>query len=297
MKSLVEAILVRGGIARCARQFYRNRTLVLAYHNIVPHAQPVTGDRSLHLTQERFTEHLDLLIRHCDVIPLDSIFGSAKTNRPRVAITFDDAYRGAVTAGVGELVGRGLPATIFVVPDFIGGRSFWWDEVMPAAEEDANPFRERALDEHRGRYEQVTAWAAAQGIRPRSLPEHAVAATEAELRTAAAHPGITLGSHTCSHPNLSRLDDGSVEEELTRSREWLTQRFDCFIPWLSYPYGLASPSVERVAAATGYRAALRVSGGWLPTAEWSAFALPRLNVPAGVSPHGLTLRLSGIMRE
>jgi peptidoglycan/xylan/chitin deacetylase (PgdA/CDA1 family) len=297
VKSLVEAILVRGGIAHYARQFYRGRTLVLAYHNIVPHAQPVTGDCSLHLTQQRFTEHLDLLVRHCDVIPLDSIFDSANTNRPRVAITFDDAYRGAVTVGVSELVDRGLPATIFVVPDFIGGRSFWWDEVMPAAEEEANQFRERALDEHRGSDAEVRAWAAAQGLRPRSLPEHALAATEAELSTAAAHPGITLGSHTWSHPNLSRLDERSVEEELTRSREWLTQRFECFIPWLSYPYGLASPMVERVAAATGHRAALRVSGGWLPRAEWNAFSLPRLNVPAGVSPHGFTLRLSGLMRD
>jgi peptidoglycan/xylan/chitin deacetylase (PgdA/CDA1 family) len=297
VKSLVEAILVRGGIAHYARRSYRTRTLVLAYHNIVPHAQPVTGDRSLHLTQERFAEHLHLLIRHCDVIPLDSIFADADTNRPRVAITFDDAYRGAVTVGVTELVDRGLPATIFVVPGFIGGRSFWWDEVMPAAEEEANQFRERALDEHKGRDEEVRTWAAAQGIRPRSLPEHAVTATEEELRTAAAYPGITLGSHTWSHPNLSRLDEDSVEEELTRSREWLTQRFDCFVPWLSYPYGLTSPVVERIAAATGYRAALRVSGGWLPTAGRNTFALPRLNIPAGVSPHGFTLRLSGIMRE
>lgn len=297
MKSLVEAVLVRGGAAYLARRFRRNRTLVLAYHNIVPHGEPVTGDRSLHLTQQRFTQHLDLLIEYCDVIPLESIFDSPNSKRPRVAITFDDAYRGAVTVGVSELVKRGLPATIFVVPDFIGGRGFWWDEIMPTEEQQANEFRELALDEHGGRDQEIRTWAADQQIRPRSLPEHAVAATEEELRTAAGQPGISLGSHTWSHPNLSRLDQDSVEDELIKSREWLMQRFDCFIPWLTYPYGHASSMVERVAAATGHRAALRVSGGWLPPAAWSPFALSRLNIPAGVSPHGFTLRLSGIMKQ
>ncbi len=298
MKSLVEAVLVRGGVAHLARQFRKNGTLVLAYHNIVPDGEPVTGDLSLHLTQQRFAEHLDLLVRYCDVIPLDSVFGhTADTRRPTIAITFDDAYRGAVTAGVSELVRRGLPATVFVVPSFIGGHSFWWDELIPAAEKEAHEFRERALGELRGRDADIRSWAATQGMQPQRPPQHAVAAAEEELRAAAVQPGITLGSHTWSHPNLSRLKENSVKEELTRSREWLTQRFDSVIPWLAYPYGLASPMVEQIAAATGHRAALRVSGGWLPTTDWSALALPRLNVPAGVSSHGLTLRLSGIMRH
>ncbi len=295
MKSLAEAVLVRGGVAGLARQLRRNRTLVLAYHNIVPHGEPVTGDRSLHLTQQRFAAHLDLLRKHCDVVPLNSVLETPNGSKPRVAITFDDAYHGAVTVGVKELADRNLPATIFVVPFFVGGRSFWWDELMPDGEETATKFREQALHAFKGRDEEIRAWAAAQQMRPRSLPYHAVTATEEELAEAAALPQITLGSHTWTHPNLSRLDEDSVGDELIKSRQWLTERFDRFIPWLTYPYGFTTPMVERIAASTGHRAALLVTGGWLPPSVTNDYSLPRLNIPAGVSPHGFTLRLSGFL--
>jgi hypothetical protein len=37
-----------------------------------------------------------------------------------------------------------------------------------------------------------------------------------------------------------------------------------------------------------------VDGGWLPPRPDNLFALPRLNVPAGLSADGLALRLSGL---
>jgi hypothetical protein len=137
VKAAVETVLVRGGAAKLARHFHRDRTLVLAYHNIVPHGDPVAGDCSLHLPQRQFAAQLDLLVELCDVIPLDSALErNGRGKRPRVAITFDDAYRGTVTAGVSELVSRGLPATIFVVPAFVGGGAFWWDDVLPLVRAD-----------------------------------------------------------------------------------------------------------------------------------------------------------------
>jgi peptidoglycan/xylan/chitin deacetylase (PgdA/CDA1 family) len=294
VKTAVEALLVHGGAVQLARRFYRNRTLVLAYHNIVPHGESVTGDRSLHLPQQQFAAQLDLLLNLCDVIPLDSVLEpNTQARRPRVAITFDDAYRGTVTAGVSELVSRGLPATIFVVPAFVGGCSFWWDDVLPLVADGTGDFRRRALDELAGRDATIRDWAASR-VHPQGLPEHAVAATEAELREATAQTGITLGSHTWSHPNLTRLDRETLVDELTRPRKWLSQRFADVVPWLAYPYGLASPAVEQAAADAGYRGAFRVSGGWVPKTNPTTFALPRLNVPAGVSLHGLTLRLGGL---
>ncbi len=294
MKAAVETVLVRSGAAKLARHFHSDRTLVLAYHNIIPDGDPVAGDRSLHLPQRQFAAQLDLLVELCDVIPLDSALDrNGRGKRPRVAITFDDAYRGTVTAGVSELVSRGLPATIFVVPAFVGGGAFWWDDVLPLVQDDAAAFRERALDEFAGRDEAIRAWAAAR-IPPQPLPQHAVAATEAQLGDASAHRGITLGSHTWSHPNLTRLDRETVARELTRSLEWLRRRFASVVPWLAYPYGLVSLDIGRAAAEAGYRGAFGISGGWLPRTNPDAFNLPRLNVPAGVSLHGFTLRLGGL---
>jgi peptidoglycan/xylan/chitin deacetylase (PgdA/CDA1 family) len=262
---------------------------VLAYHNVVPEGQRASGDRSLHLPQRLFAAQLDTLVRRHDVVPLGDVLTPrvGRPGRARVAITFDDAYRGAVTAGLEELAKRGLPATIFVTPDFLGGASFWWD-VLP------NVPRERALDEFVGMDRCVRDWARQEGFPQADVADHSTAVSEEELRAASSQGGITLGSHSWSHPNLARLDDAELTEELARPLRWLRTRFADVIPWLSYPYGLSSPKVEEAAKSAGYEAALLIAGGWVPRQPSDPYALPRLNIPAGMSVAGFDLRISGL---
>lgn len=125
VKAIAEKALRWTGATSISRALHRHHVMVLAYHNIVPHGEPIVGDRSLHLEQREFARQLDWIDRTYDVVPLTAIFNAKETHgRPRAAITFDDAYRGAVTAGVAELVERDMPATIFVAPGFVGGNSF-----------------------------------------------------------------------------------------------------------------------------------------------------------------------------
>jgi peptidoglycan/xylan/chitin deacetylase (PgdA/CDA1 family) len=300
MKGALEDALASGGVAAWSRRRCRDRSLILAYHNIVHDDAGDHGDRSLHLSRRRFSEQLDLLVQSCAVVPLDSILHNpGRIGAPRVAITFDDAYRGAVTLGVEELAKRGLPATIFVAPAFIGGRSFWWDALVERGGKHSitREFRELALNHYRGQDQGIRLHAAQYGMREVVPESIAMAATEAELREAAAVPGITLGSHSWSHPDLTALDPAELHNELMLPLHWLRDRFDNFISWLSYPYGRSSPLIEQAAAAAGYRAALRVSGGWLPVKEQARYALPRYNVPAGLSNAGFTLRIAGLFAE
>lgn len=295
VKRTAERLLAGAGLPRLGRALRARCGLVLAYHNIVPDDAAVAGDASLHLPRRAFAEQLDLLARHYDIVPLDALLrgGRAGGGRPRVAITFDDAYRGAVTLGAEELARRGMPATIFVAPALLGRGSFWWDALAERGGGLREDFRGRALEECRGEDEAVRNRAAELGLQARSVPCLA-AASEAELARAAERPGITLGSHSWSHPNLAALAGPELEEQLARPLEWLRERFASVIPWLSYPYGRSSPAVERRAAATGYRAALRIGGGALPSRPRSPYALPRVNIPAGLSPSGFALRAAGL---
>ena len=293
LKHAAERLATGGGLARAARARMRGGTLLLAYHNVVPRGEAPVGDLSLHLARDAFAAQLDRLMETHDVVPLaDAVrLAGRRGGRPRVAITFDDAYRGAVTAGVAELAARGLPATIFVVPGRVGGGSFWWDALgAPAA------FRGRALTDARGEDGAVRRLAREIGSSEIDVPPHALPASEDELRAAADGAGITFGSHTWSHPNLAALSADEVERELRDSLDWLRARFpSTAIPWLSYPYGLASPAVARAAAAAGYEGALRVEGGWMRGAPADRFAVPRLNVAAGVSLAGFELRAAGVL--
>ena len=97
LKHLAERALVRSGVERFARRTRRGRTLVLAYHNVLPNGEAVSGDKDLHLPQKEFSLQLDALAETHDVVPIDSIGrASPLSARPRVVITFDDAYMGAL---------------------------------------------------------------------------------------------------------------------------------------------------------------------------------------------------------
>jgi len=284
---------VAGGAATLAR-LLRRRTLVLAYHNVVPAGESAGGDRSLHIAQVRFGAHLDALAETHDVVPLGEVL-SAPGGRPRAAITFDDGYAGALSAGVAELARRGLPATFFIVPGFLEARTFWWDELAdPRSGEVPAPVRAHALEALAGRHEAVLSWAAAEGL-PRRTPAPAErTVTAAQLAAAARVPGVTLACHTWSHPNLARLGPGERERELGEARDWLSARFPGALPWLSYPYGRWNAAARDAVVRAGFAAALRVEGGALPRVPRDPFALPRLNVPAGLSPEGFLLRISGL---
>jgi peptidoglycan/xylan/chitin deacetylase (PgdA/CDA1 family) len=292
VKRAAEIALCRSGMTGVLRRLRRDDVLVLAYHNVVPDGEKVRGEKSLHVDQEQFQRHLSLLSRTHHFITVQQITGPGH-GKPRVVITFDDAYRGAVELGVEVLRALDAPATIFVPPACLGGRQFWWD-VLSSGGEISSDLRESALSELAGKSADILA-------RADRLPDlgHAPAyertATESELDVALAFDGLMLGSHTWSHPNLAALGGAELAEELVRPLDWLRDRYpERTTEWLSYPYGRWSDVVAMAARRAGYRGAFRIEGGWIPPAG-DLFGMPRLNVPAGLSVHGLEVRSSGLL--
>jgi len=293
LKQRAESALCSLGASKLARRRNRSRTIIIAYHNIVPSGEPVHGDASLHLPQSEFAAQLELLARTHEVISLSDIARTGHSSRPRAVITFDDAYAGALRAGVEELGKRSLPATVFVAPAFVGSNSFWWDAVA-AAGILTDRVRESALTELAG--DDAAIRRAVGGVADDALPWHQLAATQADLASAEATGLIALGSHSWSHRNLARLSDDEITQELQQPLQWLRQRFKRVADWISYPYGLSNANVERLASGLGYEGGLLISGGYL-SAEWAVnrFRAPRLNVPAGVSRRGFELRTAGLL--
>ncbi len=297
LKSTIEHGALWSGIPGAMRRQRRGDVLILAYHDIAPDDVPAAGDRSLHLPRRRFAEQLDALVRTHDVISLERALAGHSGDRPAAVLTFDDAYDGAVTLGVAEIEQRGLPATIFVAPSFLNGHDFWWDAISESGGQGLSPrLREWALGDCAGRDAEVRARAPhehhASIVR---APAYARCAKESDLVAAAAKRGVTLASHSWNHPNLARLDDAALATELALPLEWLRERFSNVLPVISYPYGLSSPKVESATREAGYTAGLRIDGGWLGDATaTNPFAVPRLDVPSGLSRAGFELRTAGV---
>ncbi|MGH7665052.1 MAG: polysaccharide deacetylase family protein [Gemmatimonadaceae bacterium] len=296
LKAATELLLLRGGPAAVARRLHNGRAVVLAYHNVVPDESAPAGDRSLHITRRQFASHLDALERHYRVVPLEEILSPAGDDRrPAVAITFDDAYHGAVTLGVGELLARRMPATIFVAPALLGMRAPWWDALATGADGLPGEVRDHAIHDLGGSDEEIRRWAIERGLVTLEVLPSLRISDEAGLhRAVESHPALRLASHTWSHRNLTRLAAGELRAELVRPLRWLRERFTAVVPWLSYPFGLSTATVLHEAERAGYCAALRVAGGHIPRHVAARYSLPRFSVAAGTSAAGFELRLAGL---
>lgn len=288
-KGLLESILrLAGGSPRRMK----GRVLILAYHNVVPEGLEGRGDQSLHLPADRFRRQLDLLQEHCEIRPLAEVLDqNSASDRPRVAITFDDAYRGAVELALPELSRRGLPVTLFVAPGLFGADRMWWDELAVAGSGLSPRDRAEALGELAGNHELIRSRKFV--THASTLPPSYGCAGDAEVQAVSRLTGVTLGAHTWSHPNLARLSGEELRSELSRPLQWLRESGAPMLPVLAYPYGLHSPVVEAAAEQAGYLAALRVEGGWFAPPLKQRWTVPRFNIPAGLSEDGLLLRLAG----
>ena len=91
---------------------------------------------------------------------------------------------------------------------------------------------------------QPAGWLSPGGKRPGVM-------TAAQLRHCL-EMGVLLGSHTHTHPRLSRLDDAALDRELCVSKRLLSQVCGRPVTQLAFPHGDYDARVVRRARAAGY---------------------------------------------
>ncbi len=152
-----------------------------------------------------------------------------------VALTFDDGYRNFADVALPVLMEFKLPATVFVVSGLCGGES---------------------------------AWESAPGIPRLPLMDwNTLRELPAEL--------ISLGSHSVSHRDLTRIPDDGMASELRDSRLAIEDLTGRPVNLLAYPYGSANAAV-RVAAQREYGLACSTRLSYLD-AQVDRFDLPRVD--------------------
>lgn len=113
------ALLLRGDGAGSRRD------TVVVYHAIgaIPRSAPEWNG---FIHPDRFAAQMAYLTERRRVVDLDALFEpDASPGPPRVAVTFDDAYRSVLEHAVPVLRRLGLPAAFFVPTRWIGERNTW----------------------------------------------------------------------------------------------------------------------------------------------------------------------------
>jgi peptidoglycan/xylan/chitin deacetylase (PgdA/CDA1 family) len=299
VRDTIESMLTRLDAPGLARRASKGRRVILSYHNIVDDPAQAYGDGSLHLPLPAFRAQMDELRRHYLIVPLASMrTPPTREDRLRVAITFDDAYAGAVRHGLPVLAELGLPATMFVAPGRLGGQAFWWDALEGThGDGPTTQFRTEVLANLGGDDARARASAERFGLSVREVPPDSLTATEVELRHAlVANRHLTLGSHSWNHPSLPRLDNASMRSELELSYRWLRRFGARGVPWIAYPYGEFNRLVEYESTRAGYEGVVRIGGGTIGDPERRRFTLPRINIASRMTTRGFALRVAGVLR-
>jgi peptidoglycan/xylan/chitin deacetylase (PgdA/CDA1 family) len=102
---------------------------------------------------------------------------------------------------------------------------------------------------------------------------------------------INIGSHTNTHPDLSKLSSKELKEEIAGSKSLLEKMFNQKIETLAYPSGAFNEKTLSVAEESGYFCACATNRGF--SRELNRFALRRIKVTDRDSDFTLWAKLSG----
>lgn len=178
---------------------------ILTYHSVDPSGSVISVD------EETFRGHADWLAEGpVEVVSIPELL-EGPPGADRVAITFDDGFANFGSVAWPILRERGLPATVFVVTDFVGGTNRW------------------------------------NGVPDPGIPTLELLTWDQIARLHS--EGVEVGSHTRRHPTLRGLTAERLAEELEGSRELLGRRLGLAPSSFAYPYGAIDDAAVAKAAA------------------------------------------------
>jgi peptidoglycan/xylan/chitin deacetylase (PgdA/CDA1 family) len=237
------------------------RYVILCYHRVGVEGVPLYS-RLEPLVFEAQMRHLR---RHYRVLSLADMLSEIErptSSVPTVAVTFDDGYRDVFDHAFPVLRKYEIPATVFAVTEAIEtGSAPWYDRIFLALatypesaltiELDAlTEFSLQSFDARLAATDCIVRWLREQtDCRRREfcadfkrrlpIPEQRLQGrmlTWEQLRIMQDH-GVVCGSHTITHPVLSRLDRESLLRELRDSRLLLEKHLGRPVTDFAFPFG------------------------------------------------------------
>lgn len=238
-----------------------NGPLVLCYHAVSP-----DWPAALSITPEDLDAQLRLLSRRgyrgmtFTEAVTEAVTGEAGGRV--VVLTFDDAYRSVLTHARPILEAHGFPATLFVPTDWVGsGDPMTW----PGIDRWCGGPHEAELH--------PLDWAAVADL---------------------ADQGWEVGSHTCSHARLTKLDDDELDRELLSSRNAIEERLGQPCSSVAYPYGDVDARVAAATRRAGYTCGAALARHLEPR---GALQWPRVGIYHDDAPWRFRLKVSPLTRR
>jgi peptidoglycan/xylan/chitin deacetylase (PgdA/CDA1 family) len=274
-------LIYHAGLHPLVIRFNRRAVRVLLYHDCAPVETPYTAGLSVTIPPAAFAAHMQYVSKHYRTVSLKDLVGMRGGASDRLAlVSFDDGYRSVYEHALPVLRRLELPAAVFLVTSSVGNRKLVWVNELnwhlqrqrAAAlaalawlpindQDDSSHIIQTALAHYDAAAIERTLvdLAATAGIDRVRLAETArlyVTWDEARELDAA---GITLGNHTATHANLTRLSDDAIRRELQTAAAALTAEVGGGVG-LAYPFGAVNDRVRAIARQMNDDCLLEVAG-------------------------------------
>ena len=290
LRSVPLAIGYWTGIA--GRRLRRNTSFrILTFHGT-----PAESARELERQLRYLRRQFELVPLHS---PVSSLAAGYSGHSRQLALTFDDGLRSNVRVAYPILRKLGIPATFFVCPGLIEQRAWLWNVEARQRLRSLEPGALQALTGELGvpaDPEQMVEWMKTLALATRmqvetrvreasrrfqptpDMHERCDVADWDELRSLDPKL-VTIGSHTLTHPILSRSTDEELESEIAGSRLAAETRLQRAVDLFAYPNGDQN---ERVLGCVRkhYRAAVTTVQTWVQHG-CDLYLLPRVDAPRG----------------
>ena len=298
LRSLAADMFQLTGITALARGRQRSALAILCYHRILP-----APDRdayilpTLAVTPEAFDAQVAIAAKYYRCLSLREAmlaWHQGKSDRPLLAMTFDDGYADNAVHAAPILERHGVRATFFVVSGLVGSTQRAWydllgrlvqrtakqpipelcikpDEDDPVAVWIAEHFRHRhglsvsrivtaakALP-HALRCEVINRLHAAAPDDLAQDPSDRMMSLD-QVKSLASK-GHEVASHSATHPLLPQLSDEELQSELTASKLAIEHMTGVDVIALAYPNGDQDDRVADATRAAGYQFAVTMQPG------------------------------------
>lgn len=306
---IVASLLRSSGILAALEQASRERSLfVLNYHRLGTIAGNPLDDATFSASAEALRLQMTYLKRWFVLPPVDQILDSLARghfDEPTALVTFDDGYRDNYELGFPVLRSLGVPACFFVVSGYVDTPSLpWWDrvaysvkntaaEVLTITYPEALTFDLRTMPQRQVTHRILRAYKRARPLDQRRFFDGLSAGTGVDVDGPALsrdlfvswdaaremqNAGMTIGSHTVTHPILAALPEIDQQRELVDSRERIGEMLGAKPDLLVYPVGgptAFTDATKRLARQAGYRAAFSYVGIRNVPGQIDQFAISR----------------------
>jgi len=249
---------------------------ILVYHRVNDN----TESSSPTIFTERFRRHAAYLRKHYNVVKLTDMVAHLKNHKEMphgaVAVTFDDGYKD-IAKSVSAIVRKfDFPITVFLATDYVGRNKMLWTDSLYfyfKEKDRINEFARFREDlKNKSNEDRIVE---IEKLKPKIQKDFML--DWIDIEELSSDNRIEIGSHTQTHPVLTKADRDTALREICGSKKDIEQRIKKRICGFSYPAGKFNEEIKRIVKDSGFDYACSV-GGKFNTKDLDLFALSRINI-------------------